>query len=275
MNNYFVEVSVTYRSAVLRLSRAGIEGAPLEARLLFEHFCALSATELMFRRDEDFSSSELESAISRREAREPLQYILGEWEFFGLPFSLNADTLIPRPDTETVVEQAIKLLPRGARFCDIGTGSGAIAVSILHARPDTSAVAVDINENALAAALQNARANGVADRFTPRLDDALSPSFLSGERFDAIISNPPYIASAEVDALAPELAFEPRRALDGGEDGYDFYHALTRRAADLLGDGGFVLYEVGAGMAQSVCELGRALGYTAEVFPDLSGSACL
>ena len=188
-----------------------------------------------------------------------------------MPFALNADTLIPRPDTETVVEQAIRLLPHGARFCDIGTGSGAIAVSVLHARPDTSAVAVDINENALAAAVQNARENGVADRFTMRLDDALSPSLLAGERFDAIISNPPYIASAEVDALAPELAFEPRRALDGGEDGYDFYNALTRRAADILADGGFILYEVGAGMAQSVCELARALGYAAEVFRDLSG----
>ena len=262
---------MTYRDAVLRLSCAGCNDAEFEARLLFERFCKISFAELLLMRDKDVSSHELEAALCRRETREPIQYILGEWEFFGLPFSLNADTLIPRPDTETIVEKAIKLLPPCARFCDIGTGSGAIAVSVLHSRPDVSAVGVDISGHALAAAAANARSNGVADRFTTRVDDALSPELLMGERFDAIISNPPYIAAAEVDTLAPELAFEPRRALDGGEDGYDFYRAITRRADALLNDGGFILYEVGMGMAQEVAQFAKALGYSDEIFPDLSG----
>lgn len=262
---------MTYRDAVFRLSRAGCNDAEFEARLLFERFCKISFAELLLMRDKDVSSHELEAALRRREAREPIQYILGEWEFFGLTFSLNSDTLIPRPDTETVVEQAIRLLPQGARFCDIGTGSGAIAVSILHARPDTSAVAVDINENALAAAVANAKANGVFDRFTPRLDDVFSPDFLSGEHFDAVISNPPYIASAEVDMLAPELGFEPRRALDGGTDGYDFYRAISTAAVGVLSDSGFILYEVGMGMAQEVAQFAKGLGYSDEIFHDLSG----
>lgn len=262
---------MTYRDAVLRLQRAGVEDAELEARLLLEHFCGISFAELLLARERDFACAELDAALCRREAREPLQYIIGEWDFFGLSFSLNSDTLIPRPDTEVVVERAIERLPRGARFCDVGTGSGAIALSILRHRPDTVAVGVDVSARALCAAAANAESLGVASRFTARLDDALAPKFLEGERFDAVISNPPYIAAAEVDALAPELAFEPRRALDGGEDGYDFYRAITRRADAVLSDGGFILYEVGAGMAQTVEGIAAELGYAAESFFDLSG----
>lgn len=262
---------MTYKQAVLILSDAGIAEPEINARLLFMRFAGMSHADLLLYGDKDVPSRDLEIAVHRRALRMPIQYIMGAWEFFGLMFSLNADTLIPRPDTETLVEQAIKRLPDGARFCDIGTGSGAIAISVLHNRPDTTAVAVDINENALDAATSNAKLNEVQDRFIPRIDDAFSPDLLSGERFDAIISNPPYIATAEIDTLEPELAYEPRRALDGGEDGYDFYHAITKGADKLLNDGGFILYEVGAGMAKTVAEIGEKYGYSAEIYPDLSG----
>ena len=182
---------MTYNKAVALLCEAGIENAETDAAILFEHFAGMAKHSLPFRRNEEIESRELMSALERRTAREPLQYILGEWEFFGLRFNLNSDCLCPRPDTELIVELALKNLPPRAHFCDIGTGSGAIAVSTAHYRKDTTAEAFDINENALSAASHNSVINGVSDRVMFTQADALAEDFLDGKRFDAILSNPP------------------------------------------------------------------------------------
>jgi release factor glutamine methyltransferase len=262
---------MTYNKAVALLSEAGIENAETDAAILFEHYAGVARHTLPFRKEEEIENDELRCALERRLAREPLQYILGEWEFCGLRFTLNADCLCPRPDTELIVELALRNLPRGAHFCDIGTGSGAIAVSTLHFRKDATAEAFDINENALSAASRNAEINGVSDRIKFTQSDALAEGFLEGKKFDAIISNPPYIPADVIPTLAPEVLLEPHRALDGGADGLIFYRAITQKAKGALKDGGFVLYEVGIGQAEDVAHIGEENGFTAEIHPDLGG----
>ena len=262
---------MTYNKAVGLLLEAGIENAETDAAILFEHFAGVGRHTLPFRKDEEIESTELISALERRLSREPLQYILGEWEFCGLRFTLNSDCLCPRPDTELIVELALKNLPPRAHFCDIGTGSGAIAVSTLHFRRDTTAEAFDINENALSAAARNSQINGVADRVKFTKSDALAEDFLEGKSFDAIVSNPPYIPADVIPTLAPEVLLEPHRALDGGDDGLIFYRAITKKASLALKEGGFVLYEVGIGQARDVAHIGEENGFTAEIYPDLSG----
>ena len=262
---------MTYNQALLLLNEAGIENAETDAAILFEHFAGIARHTLPFRKDEEISSDSLGSAIRRRISREPLQYILGFWEFCGLRFELNADCLCPRPDTELIVELALKNLPKGAHFCDIGTGSGAIAVSTLHFRRDTTAEAFDISTGAIDAASKNAAINSVADRITFTQADALADNFLDSKRFDAIISNPPYIPANVIPTLAPEVLLEPHRALDGGDDGLVFYRAITEKAKNTLNYGGFVLYEVGIGQAEEVAEIGERNGFKAEIYHDLSG----
>ena len=262
---------MTYNKAVGLLLEAGIENAETDAAILFEHFAGVGRHTLPFRKDEEIESTELISALERRLSREPLQYILGEWEFCGLRFTLNSDCLCPRPDTELIVELALKNLPPRAHFCDIGTGSGAIAVSTLHFRRDTTAEAFDINENALSAAARNSQINGVADRVKFTKSDALAEDFLEEKSFDAILSNPPYIPADVIPTLAPEVLLEPHRALDGGDDGLIFYRAITKKASLALKEGGFVLYEVGIGQARDVAHIGEGNGFTAEIYPDLSG----
>ena len=262
---------MTYTKALALLREAGIENADIDAAILFEHFGGISGHSLPFRKNEEVESPALEDSIVRRIAREPLQYILGFWEFCGLRFELNADCLCPRPDTELIVELAFKNLPKGALFCDVGTGSGAIAVSTLHLRKDTTAVAFDINENALSAAANNAKINGVADRIGFEIADALSEDFLDGRKFDAVISNPPYIPASVIPTLDPEVLLEPHRALDGGDDGLDFYRAITKKAKEVLTDQGFILYEIGIGQEDDVAAIGEELGFSAEIYPDLSG----
>ena len=262
---------MTYNKATALLREAGIENAEIDAAILFEHFGGIAPHSLPFMKNEEIDSPELLDAIKRRITREPLQYIIGEWYFYGLRFALNSDCLCPRPDTELTVETAIKNLPPRAHFCDIGTGSGAIAVSVLHSRPDTTAEAFDINENALSAASENAKLNGVSAQIKFEIADALAEDFLNGKKYDAVISNPPYIPASVVPTLDPEVLLEPHRALDGGEDGLDFYRAITKKAKSVLRDGGFILYEVGIGQAEDVAAIGAEYGFTAEIFPDLGG----
>ncbi len=265
------EKTMTYSKALGLLREAGIENAETDAAILFEHFAGIPGHTLPWRKDEEISSPRLDDALKRRIAREPLQYILGFWEFCGLRFELNPDCLCPRPDTELIVELALKNLPKDAHFCDIGTGSGAIAVSTLHFRKDTTAEAFDISEGAISAAEKNAESNSVSDRMTITQADALDGNFLSGKSYDAVISNPPYIPAEVIPTLAPEVLLEPHRALDGGDDGLVFYRAITQKAKTALKPGGFVLYEVGIGQAEDVAAIGEENGFTSEIYPDLSG----
>lgn len=255
---------MTYRTLCDRLRAAGIENAEWDARLLAEHFCHVNADLLPLDPDRELENAEaLEAALQKRQARYPLQYILGEWQFYRQTYEVTPDCLIPRADTEILVEQAISLLPRGAHFADLCTGSGCIAVSVLAERPDTSALAVDKFESTLALARKNAHRNGVAPRFTPLCADVLSLDLpaLGLERCDAVLCNPPYIPTADLQALEPELSAEPIAALDGGADGLIFYEALLRHADVLLKPAGFFLFEIGYDQADALARLGERYGF--------------
>lgn len=241
-----------------RLCAGGIENADLEATLLLEAL----------------EGEALEKAVSRRLEHYPLQYILGEWEFYRQRYEVNESCLIPRSDTEILVETAIKMLPNGARFLDACTGSGCIAISTLAERRDTTAVATDLFPETLALARRNAARNGVLDRITLLEADALQPpptELLQGD-FDAILSNPPYILKDVMPHLQREVLFEPAAALCGGSDGLDFYRALLSRWCTVLKPCGFVLFEIGYDQAGAIRTLAEKSGFSCTVKRDFGGN---
>ena len=266
---------MTYRDLCRRLQDAGIESAEWDAQVLIEHFC--SANEAMRCRlapsEEIICNDAFTAAVERRLTRYPLQYLVGEWDFYHQTYEVTPDCLIPRSDTELLVEQAIKLLPQGARFADLCTGSGCIAISTLAERSDTSAIAVDKFPKTLAIAERNAKRNGVADRLQLRCADVLARNALEGEgALDAILCNPPYIRTEVLRELAPELSAEPVAALDGGEDGLIFYETLLRDAAQYLTRDGFFLFEIGYDQGEDLRRLGVQHGFDEiRVLRDLGG----
>lgn len=260
---------MTVKDIARALAAAGIENAAFEARLLVSHFEGISMAEALTAEisKESFTSEALASALSRRLQREPLAYITGKVGFYGEELSVTPDTLIPRADTEILVEEAIKRLPKGAFFADIGTGSGAIVLSVLKHRPDLSAVAVDISPAALAVAKRNAKALGALGRVHFLEADALEalPEEVTGA--EAILSNPPYIESAVIETLAPELAFEPALALDGGADGLSFYRAILEKCTAPL-----FLFEIGYNQAAALTEMGKGHNFSVCIKQDFGGN---
>ena len=267
----------SYLTLTRALELAGIEEAADEAALLLLRYAGVSRVSLMLERDRLYDSPSLEDAVRRRLAREPLQYILGEWEFFGLPFTVSPHCLIPRPDTECLAEEAIRRIPKGGRFVDLCTGSGCIAVATLANRPDLEGVALELYPETLALAVQNAADNGVSARFTPVQADLLdggTEALQVFAPFDAILSNPPYIPSSVIPQLSPEVRREPHAALDGGDDGLTFYRAILQRYAALLAPGGLLLLEIGYDQGDALRELCRTYLPSAEVevLRDLGGN---
>lgn len=270
-------MAYTYQTLTQALTRAGIDQPAYEAALLLERFAGVSYATLMTDRDRVYDLPALESAVTRRLSREPLQYILGEWDFCGCTFRVTPDCLIPRPDTEILVETAIKALPRGARVADLCTGSGCIAVATLYHRPDVTADALELYPQTLALATENANRNGVTDRFNPIEADLLgdgSAKISPRAPYDAILSNPPYIPTADIAALSPEVHKEPIAALDGGEDGLVFYRAILRDYAQLVKPGGLILLEMAYDQAEDLKAL--AAQYlpeaSVEILRDLGGN---
>jgi release factor glutamine methyltransferase len=263
---------MTQRQIYEALMDAGIENAEFEATLLISFFCKKTRAEILASPDTDYQSKELFDAIDRRCERYPLQYIFGEWYFFGETYTVNENCLIPRSDTELLVEYAVKHLPRGARFVDLCTGSGCIAVSTLVHRPDTSAVGLELFKETAELAAHNAKRNRADDRFEVVCADLLGANPFSDAEFDAIISNPPYIRTAVVDTLDEELFSEPRAALDGGEDGLVFYKKILSDYTSSLKDGGFILFEIGYDQEDDVKSLAELYGFGCEVQKDLSGN---
>lgn len=240
-----------------RLAAAGIENAASEARWLCE---ALSGNALTV-------------AVEKRAQHYPLQYLLGEWDFYHEVYEVNEHCLIPRSDTELLVEKAVELLPKGARFLDLCTGSGCVAVSTLCARPDTTAMAVDLFEETLAVAKRNAARNGVADRVAFQKADVLqAPTGHFEKGYDAILSNPPYIKKEAMKTLQQEVLHEPSAALLGGEDGLDFYRSILQKWESLLAPNGFFLFEIGYDQASDMQVLASQYGYTCCVWKDLGGN---
>lgn len=209
--------------------------------------------------------------ITRRADREPMQYIRGSQEFYRLEFEVTADVLIPRPETEHLVEAAIDLLKDGLhpRICDVGTGSGCILVSILYETPNASGIAVDISPEALKVAVRNAERHGVADRLEFRESDLFSA--LNNEKFDIIVSNPPYVHSGDIEILQPEVRdFEPTLALTDGADGFSIIERIVREAPEFLNPGGFMLMEIGSGQHERVLEMfDPQIWQAVELIPDL------
>lgn len=253
----------------------GIESPRLDAEVLLSHILGRERIYLYVHFDEPLEPAELaryRDAIKQRVQRVPVAYIIGEKEFMGLTFKVTEDTLVPRPDTEILVQAAVeRLRARGEapRFADIGTGSGAICLSVLHFLPKAQADTVDISPAARAIAEENAAALEVADRVTFHTGDLLAP--LAGS-YDAILSNPPYIPDDDIAALAPEVRLkEPHTALAGGKDGLDFYRRLTADAPALLKDGGFLAVEVGIHQAAPVAALAVPSFSRTEILKDYAG----
>ena len=259
---------MTYAALKAALAAAGVENSAGEARILLTSLCGAAAADLPFC---DFADADgrLADAVARRARHEPLQYILGKWPFYKEEYFVSPDCLIPRADTELLVETLVAALPRGARLLDLCTGSGCIAISTAKNRPDITALAADLSDGALRLATRNAAANGVTTVDFAKLD-VTAPSPLD-ERFDCIVANPPYIRADVVPTLAPELACEPKMALDGGADGLDFYRAILTNFAENLKRGGAFLFEFGYDQAADAKTLAAAHGLDFAPLSDLGG----
>lgn len=264
---------MTYNEICSALAEAEIENNRGETAMLICHFCNVNKADLLLRHDEDFDSEELREAVKKRCEHYPLQYILGYWDFCNETYKLTENTLIPRQDTEKLVELAVKLLPENARIIDLCTGSGCVAISTLAARNDCRAVAVDLFDETLSVARENAESNGVGDRMGFLAQDVLYPAFMESlGAFDCIISNPPYIETHQISLLDEELFFEPRAALDGGDDGLDFYRVIIGEYGEYLTENGIMLLEIGCDQAKPIAALAAAAGMRCEIYKDYGGN---
>ena len=266
------------RALAARFRAAGIDSAELDARLLVGAALRLDLTSLITSADRALTPDEsvhLESLATRRLDGEPVARILGQKEFWGLPLKLSAATLVPRPDTETVVELALEIVRASSaspkRIADIGTGTGAILLALLHELPDAFGVGTDISLDALATARRNAADLGLSPR--AGFIACNYAAALNGP-FELIVSNPPYIPTRAIAGLAIEVRdFDPLAALDGGADGLDAYRALIPQAADSLALGGALVVEGGQGQAPQIEALMTAANLTVHYPPkaDLAG----
>ncbi len=250
------------------LKKAGTQAASLEAR---ELICAASdKSKEEFFRDlplyvPDFVQKKLEELLARRLKGEPVAYLVGEWEFFGLTLKITPAVLIPRPDTETLAERAIALMEgagEGGRLLDLCTGSGCIGLAVASQVRGCRAVLVDISPEALKVCKENIRLNGLSSRVTCLPGDAKAAPDPSLWDFDVIACNPPYIPTADIATLAPSVKdYEPHLALDGGADGLDFYRVAAPLWASSIRLGGALLFEVGIGQAEGVKEILKEAGF--------------
>jgi len=256
---------MTLKEAIEKLRKAGIESASYDARELFKLYCR---EPIMMNTECD--CPELLSAIDRRKKREPLQYIVGEVGFYRESYIVSPDCLIPRPDTEILVDYAVKNLPEGATFIDLCTGSGCVAISTLKNTKNTNAIAVDISGGALAIATRNAHRNGVEKRIHFRLADLMCE--VINEPVFAVLSNPPYVADSVYEDLAEEIYHEPKEAFVGGDDGGDFYRKLTPIYKNMIAEDGFIAYEIGYDQADLLRKIATDCQMSCEILKDLSGN---
>ena len=242
------------------LLKANVPSPQTDAEWTLAHVLECSRSELLMRAHQPLTPAQnatYRNLIHRRADRIPLQHLLGNTEFYGLPFHTSPDALIPRPETETLIEVTLNQLNTCTNplILDIGTGSGIIAITLSKACPESHVIATDISRKALRLASQNAHLNGIADRISFLQADLLTP-FATPESFHAILSNPPYIPSNAIDTLQPEVRnCDPRLALDGGRDGLDFYHKIIPASIPLLAPGGLLGLEIGHDQVDAVTQL--------------------
>ncbi|MBR5932241.1 MAG: peptide chain release factor N(5)-glutamine methyltransferase [Lachnospiraceae bacterium] len=255
------------------LQNAGIADAKIDAFTLLEMASGVNRTTYLLYKDHKVNEAQFDSyrkLIERRAAHEPCQYIVGKCEFMGFEFEVNSSVLIPRQDTETLVEEVLKIMPGRSRVLDLCTGSGAIAISLQRYRPDIYPTAADISAEALNVAVANARARQcIIDFVQSDLFEALDPN----EKFDVIVSNPPYVSDAEYEELMPEVKdHEPALALKAGEKGLDIYERLIREAPSYLKEGGILALEIGCSQAEDVTRLMEEQEFVEiKVVKDLAG----
>lgn len=265
---------MTYREAVefgtKSLADAGVPDAALDAWYLLQMVCKIERSYYYVHGEEDITQDaqkEYEIAVQKRAEHIPLQYIVGEQEFMGLRFKVNSNVLIPRQDTETLVEQVLKIVKPGMKVLDLCTGSGCVLISVLKNAPELTGMGSDISKTALLVAKENAKLHEVdAEWVRSDLFDNIT------ETFDVVMANPPYIPTGEILSLMPEVRdFEPENALDGGADGLDFYRKIAGQVKDYLNPGGYVYMEIGYDQGEAVSELMRNAGFTeVEVIKDLA-----
>ena len=276
MGSSVPSIGQTWRAIRDRLDTAGIPMAALDARLLVRHVLGLDATGLILSESDPVPGgkvSDLESLVARRLAGEPVARILSVQEFYGLDFRLNPATLIPRPETEMLVDFSIEHLKShpAPSVADLGTGTGCILLAVLANLPKASGVSVDISADVLHQAQANAEALGLADRFGARHGSWFEP--LGEEKFDLIVSNPPYIASATIETLEPGVkSFDPMAALDRGPDGLAPYRIISAQACAHLVRGGVLALEIGFDQGHMVNELLSSEGFCdIAIAKDLAG----
>lgn len=267
---------MTYREAINLgekvLEMAGVPDVKTDAWLLFEMVAKIDRNFYYTYMDEEITErtlEEYECALKKRAERIPVQYITGETEFMGLPFKVNSNVLIPRQDTETLVEEALKVIKPGMKVLDMCTGSGCIIISIMHHAKEVEGFASDISRHAINTAKENAKLNNVSVTFeTGDLFDHIRGTY------DIIVSNPPYIRTEEILNLMPEVQnFEPVQALDGKEDGLYFYRRIIEEAKEYLNPNGFLLFEIGYDQGKEVSELMESAGFkNVKVIKDLAGN---
>lgn len=261
-------VSAALRQAAAALS-ATSDTPRLDAELLMAEALGVSRSDLLLRHMGGAVPESFAALIERRQAYEPIAYILGRQEFYGLEFTVGPDVLIPRADSETLVEAAIASRPDARRVLDCGTGSGALLLAVLNALPEAQGIGIDRSEAALAMARENARRLGLTDRTAMMLADWREQGWATGlGRFDLILANPPYVESGA--DLAPSVSeYEPHGALFAGAEGLDDYRLLVPQLPALLHPGGVAVIEIGASQAEAVAAIAQDAGFIVKVHRDL------
>jgi release factor glutamine methyltransferase len=277
-----VTLTETLNSAAITLSTAGIANARLDAEVLLSHIIHRDRVWLITHRDDvldDKNQRDFDEAIERRSKREPLQYIIGNQEFWGLEFKVTPDVLIPRPETEFIIEAAIAMVQdrnKPVRIIDLCTGSGCIAVSLAKELANAHVIATDASEKALAVARENTRDHGVADRIRYLEGDLFEPLKeldIRGQ-IDIIVSNPPYVRESDLAALQSEVKdYEPLMALVAGPEGTEIAQRIIRHATEYLKKNGALIMEMGLGQAGALTRMTEATGAygKSEVLKDLAG----
>ncbi len=268
-------LKLTYREALTAtaglLTEAKVPDPNVDAWYLLSYATGMNRSDFYLKEDETLTQEEgehLQNALKERVQRVPLQYILGTQDFMDLTFSVNENVLIPRQDTETLAEEAVRFLPKDGALLDLCTGSGCIAITVKNRLKEAAVTASDISKPAIAMAKENAKQNGV------QVEWVVSDLFtaIRGE-YDVITCNPPYIRTEEILSLEPEVRdYEPGIALDGGEDGLDFYRRIIPEAGNFLKPGGILLFEIGCDQGKEVTELMEQAGFQeVRVIRDLAG----
>ena len=262
-----IATKMKFKEAVALLIECGIEDAKFDAAEIFIRLGGFNRSELLLSNPETDDEAIL-SAIKRRSKREPLQYILGEVYFYNERYRVTPDCLIPRSDTECLVEYAVKNIPRGECFIDLCTGSGCVGISTLANTKNTRAVLVDLSLPAVELARENAKRNGVIDKIRFECRDVLLP--YEGEEIFAVLANPPYVTHIEYASLMPEIYFEPKMAFVADNNGLLFYERITEIYVNKIKKEGFIAYEIGKDQGNALRKIAERHSMDIEIIKDYS-----